>query len=93
MTAEREDLLAQVKSLRQKAEEAGVVENDPWSLLDEVWKGPEADLVQIAVLGQETIAAVRQAYVEGRIEESLVLEVLDLVPSLLPLALKTLALG
>ena len=89
MTAQNQAVLTQVRDLRTKAEEAGLLEADPWASLDEVWKGPDVDLDQIAIVGEETITAVRQAYLEGRVDESLLLQALDLVRTLLPLALRT----
>jgi len=93
MTPERDDVLNQVKTLREKAEAAGLVESDPWTALDDVWKGPEADVERIAIVGEETITAVREAYAEGRAEQELLMEALDLAKSLLPLALRALVAG
>ena len=93
MSPERDDVLNQVKALREQAEAAGLVESDPWTLLDDVWKGPEADVERIAIVGEETLAAVREAYVEGRAEQELLMKALDLAKSLLPLALRTLIAG
>ena len=90
MSTNRDRLLGQLKTLRAKAQDAGLIEPDTWSLLDEVWSGPEVDLEELAMVADDTITTVRQAYVEGRIEEEVVLEALGLAKTLLPFALKAL---
>ena len=76
-----------VKSLRESAVKAGLVESDPWASLDAVWKGPDVDLEKISILGEETIAAIHEAYAEGRAEQSIVMQALELAKMLLPAAL------
>ena len=87
MSETREAVVNGIKALREAAEAAGIVKPDPWASLDSVWKGPDVDLEKIAVLGDETLAAVRKAFVEGSIEEGMVNQVLDLAKLLLPMAL------
>ena len=88
MTAARETVVNQVRGLLEKAERAGLVDPDPWAALEEAWRGPDVDVDQVAALGDEAVAAVRQACLEGRAEEAPLLEALDLVRTLLPLALR-----
>jgi len=76
-----------VLDLRDEAEKAGLVKPDPWASLDAVWKGPDVDLKRIAVIGEETLEAVRQAHANGRVEASLLAKALDLAKLLLPAAL------
>ena len=88
MTAARETVVNQVRGLYTTAEQAGLVDPDPSASLEEVWRGPDVDADEIAALGEEAVAAVRQAYLEGRAEEAPLVEALDLVRTLLPLALR-----
>ena len=88
--ATRDTLLRQVKDLRTAAEAAGIVEADPWASLDDVWKGPDVNLEEIRVIGEETISAVVQAYGEGRVGQAVLVKALDLAKTLLPLALAAL---
>ena len=87
MSTDRDEVLNKVKDLRESAEEAGLVESDPWASLDAVWKGPDVDLEKISILGEETIAAIHEAYAEGRAEQSIVMQALELAKMLLPAAL------
>ena len=89
-TATRDTLFRQVQDLRTAAEAAGIVAPDPWASLDDAWKGPDVDLEKIRVIGEETMAAVVQAYGEGRVEEAVLVKALDLARTLLPLALAAL---
>ena len=87
MSTDRDDVLKKVKDLREAAEEAGLVESDPWASLDAVWKGPDVDLEKISVLGEEAIAAIHEAHAEGRADQSIVKQALELAKLLLPAAL------
>jgi len=88
MTAARETVVNQVRGLLGKAERAGLVDPCPWASLEEAWRGPDVDADEITALGEEAVVAVRQAYLEGRADEAPVAEALDLVKTLLPLALR-----
>ncbi len=88
MTVARETVVNQVRGLLEKAERAGLVDPDPQASLEEAWRGPDVDVDEIAALGDEAVAAVRQACLEGRAHEAPVAEALDLVRVLLPLALR-----
>ena len=87
MSTPQDDLLKQVQELRAEAEKAGLVASDPWASLDAVWKGPDVDLEQITVIGEETLEAVRQACAEGKADTNLLTKALDLAKLLLPAAL------
>ncbi len=87
MSTTQDDLLKQVQELRAEAEKAGLVASDPWASLDAVWKGPDVDLEQITVIGEETLDAVRQAHAQGKAEASIIGKALDLAKLLLPAAL------
>ena len=87
MSETREAVVNGIKTLRESAEAAGIVKPDPWVSLDSVWKGPDVDLEKIAILGDETLAAVRKALADGSIEEGMFNQVLDLAKMLLPMAL------
>jgi hypothetical protein len=87
MSTTQEDLLQQVQELRAEAEKAGLVASDQWASLDAVWKGPDVDLEQIAVIGEETLEAVRRACAEGKADTNLLTKALELAKLILPAAL------
>ena len=87
MNTNRDEVLKQLQELRTEAEKAGLLESDPWASLDAVWKGPDVDLEKIALLGEETMEAVRKACAEGQADTSLITKALDLAKLLLPAAL------
>ena len=82
----RDEFLAAAKALREQAEAAGIVEDDPWDALDTVWTGPDVDPSNIGIVTAETMRAVFKGYVEGRVELDIVNNALKLFEGIAPRA-------
>ena len=78
------EIMKKIKEFNAAAVAEGVIEQDEWACLDEMWDGPSIDLNSITVLAADTMKLVRVAYAEGKASQELVGKAFDLIDGFIP---------
>jgi len=82
MEEKKQALISEIQKLVDQAKTEGVIQEDFWAELKNMDAGPRADLSQIEILGEDTMAQVREAYVQGRASQNLILSAMSVAKNL-----------